>query len=259
MMSWIRSSERTVALALAAVLLVGAVGTVAALEISASDVPEESEVGNEVQSQFTIDDAFTENSEYTLRLETELENVSWTVEKYDQGSRVEQWQGGGQEFEQQVSSEPTGDEIRIQIVGDTPDVGEYNYSNPENFTLVAIQSQTGDNVQTLQTYEVHHYTEQSKAARDAIDSARGAIDDAGGDNQEAQRSLEQAISAYENSNFENAISNAEDAERAAQQQQQSQQTTQMLLFGGLGVLVLALVVGGVWYYRNQQDDYDKLR
>jgi flagellar basal body-associated protein FliL len=259
MMSWIRSSERTVALALLGVLLLGAVGTAAALTITASDVPEESQVGNEVQSRFTIDDAFTENSQYTLRLETELENVSWTVEKYDQGSRVEQWQGGGQEFEQQVSSDPTGDQIRIQVVGDAPDIDELNYSNPENFTVVAIRSQTGDNVQTLKTYEVHHFTEQSKNAREAIDGAQQSIEEAGGSNEEAQRSLEQAISAYENGNFENAVSNAEDAQSAAEQQQQSQQTTQMLLFAGLGVLVLALVVGGVWYYRNQQDDYDKLR
>ncbi len=258
MMSWIRSSERTVALALVGVLLLGAVGTAAALTITASDVPEESEVGNEVQSRFTIDDAFTENSQYTLRLETELNNVSWTVEKYDQGSRVEQWQGGGQEFQQQVSSDPTGDEIRIQIVGDTPGIDEYNYSNPENFTVVAIRSQTGDNVQTLKTYEVHHFTEQSQAARDAIDEAQQAIDEAGGDS-EAESELDQAISAYDSGNFGNAESIANDARDTANQKEQSQQTTQMLLFAGLGVLVLALVVGGVWYYRNQQDDYDKLR
>ncbi|WP_246983704.1 hypothetical protein [Halorientalis marina] len=257
-MSWIRSSERTVALALVGVLLLGAVGTAAALTITASDVPEESEVGNEVQSRFTIDDAFTENSQYTLRLETELNNVSWTVEKYDQGSRVEQWQGGGQEFQQQVSSDPTGDEIRIQIVGDTPGIDEYNYSNPENFTVVAIRSQTGDNVQTLKTYEVHHFTEQSQAARDAIDEAQQAIDEAGGDS-EAESELDQAISAYDSGNFGNAESIANDARDTANQKEQSQQTTQMLLFAGLGVLVLALVVGGVWYYRNQQDDYDKLR
>jgi hypothetical protein len=258
MMSWIRSSERTVAVALVGVLLLGAVGTAAALTITASDVPEESEVGNEVQSRFTIDDAFTENSQYTLRLETELENVSWTVEKYDQGSRVQQWQGGGQEFEQQVSSDPRGDEIRIQVVGDTPGIGEFNYSNPENFTVVAIRSQTGDNVQTLETYEVHHFTEQSQAARDAIDQAQQAIDDAGGDS-EAETELEQAISAYDSGNFGNAESIANDAREIANQREQSQQTTQLLMFGGLGVVLLALVVGGVWYYRNQQDDYDKLR
>lgn len=259
MMSWIRSSERTVALALLGVLLIGAVGTAAALSISASDVPDEAEVGTEVESTFTIDDAYTENSQYTLVLETELQNVSWVVEEYDQGDRVNQWTGGGQTFEQDLSSNPTGDEIRIQVRGDVPGVGEYNYSDSENFTVTAIKSRTGDNTQTLKTYGVHHYTEDSKAARNAIDSAQQAIDEAGGSNQDAQRSLEQAISAYNNENFQNAISNAEDAENAAQKQQQSQQTTQMLLFGGLGVVLLAVVVGGVWYWRNQQDDYDKLR
>jgi cobalamin biosynthesis Mg chelatase CobN len=249
-----------VALALLGVVLLGAVGTAAALTISASDVPDEAEVGSEVESRFTIDDAFTENSEYTLVLETEMRNVSWVVEKYDQNDRVDgaRYSGGGQNFEQQVTSNPTGDEIRIQVRGDVPSIEEYQYENRENFTVVAIKARTGDNTQTLETYSVYHFTEESKNARDAISSAEGAIETAGG-NQQAERSLQQAISAYENGNFENAISNAEDAERAANQAQQSQQTTQMLLFGGLGVVLLAVVVGGVWYWRNQQDDYDKLR
>jgi flagellar basal body-associated protein FliL len=258
MMSWIRSSERTVALALLGVVLIGAVGTAAALTISASDVPEEAEVGSEVESRFAIDDAFTENAQYTLRLETELENVSWRVEKYDQGSRVQQYTGGGQTFEQQVTSDPKGDEIRIQIRGDVPGVGSYNYSSPENFTVVAIRSQTGDNTQTLETYEVHHFTEDSKNAREEIDSAEGAIEAAGG-NPDAREDLRSAISFYNSGQFEEAVREADNAESKANKAQQSQQTNQMLLFGGLGVVLLAVVVGGVWYWRNQQDDYDKLR
>ena len=33
----------------------------------------------------------------------------------------------------------------------------------------------------------------------------------------------------------------------------------MLLYGGVGLVALVLVVGGVLWYRSQQDDYDKLR
>lgn len=258
MMSWIRSSERTVALALLGLVLLGAVGTAAALTVSASDVPEEAEVGSEVESRFTVDDAFTENSQYTLRLETELRNVSWRVEEYDQGDRVEQWTGGGQTFEQEISSDPTGDEIRIQVRGDVPSIDSYNYSAPENFTVVAIRTQTGDNVQTLETYEVHHFTEDSQNARDEIDSAEEAIEAAGG-NPDAREDLRSAISFYNSGQFEEAVREANNAESKANQAQQSQQTNQMLLFGGLGVVLLAVVVGGVWYWRNQQDDYDKLR
>jgi hypothetical protein len=243
---------------LLAVVLLGAVGTAAALSISASDVPEEAEVGSEVESRFTIDDAYTENSQWTLRLETELQNVSWVVEEYDQGDRVNQWTGGGQTFEQDLSSNPTGDEIRIQVRGDVPGVDSYNYSAPENFTVVALRSQTGDNVQTLETYEVHHFTTDSKEARGEIDSAEQAIENAGG-NADAREDLRSAVSFYNSGQFEEAVREANNAEDKATQAQQSQQTNQMLIFGGLGVALLAIVVGGVWYWRNQQDDYDKLR
>lgn len=257
MMSSIRSSKATVAVVLIAVLL-GAVGTAAALEVTSNDVPSEAEVGTEVNATITVDDAFTENSQWTLELETEMNNVSWTVEEYDQGSRVEQWTGGGQSFSQQVSSDPSGDELRIEVRGEVPDIEEYNYDPRENFTFVAIKSTTGDNTQTLETYNVDHYTNESQTAREKIEEAADAIEDVGGD-QSATRSLQQAISAYNNGNFNNAISNAQDAKRDARQEQQSQQTTQMLLFGGIGVVVLLIIIGGVYYYRQQQDDYDKLR
>lgn len=256
-MSSIRSSKLTVAIVVAAVLL-GAVGTVAALEITADNVPNDAEVGSEVNATITVDDAYTENSQYTLLLETEMNNVSWTVEEYDQGSRVEQWTGGGQTFSQQVSSDPDGDELRIEVRGEVPDIEDYSYEPPENFTFVAVKSRTGDNTQTLETFDVHHYTNKSQTAREKIEEAEDAIEEAGGDDS-ATRSLQQAISAYQTGNFNNAISNAQDAIRDARQQEQSQQTTQMLLFGGIGVVVLLIIVGGVYYYRQQQDDYDKLR
>jgi len=256
MMSSIRSS-RTVAVVVIAVLL-GAAGTAAALSLSADGIPGEAESGTEENATITIDDAYTEDSEWTLETETELENVSWTVEEYDQGSRVNQWSDGGQSFSQALSSDPEGDEIRIEVRGEVPAVGEYNYDPEENFTMVEIKRTTGDNTETLERYDVHHYDNESKNAREMIEEAEDAIDEAGGD-QQAERSLQQAISAYNNGNFNNAISNAQDAKQAAQQQQQSQQTNRLLLFGGIGAVVLLLIIGGIYYYRQQGDDYDKLR
>lgn len=256
-MSWIHSSKTAVVLVFL-VVLVGATGTAAARDITISGAPDEAEVGSEVTATITIDDAYTEDSQWTLETETELENVSWTVEEFDQNNRVEQWTGGNQTFSQDVSSEPSGDEIRIEITGDVPALDEPSYEPAENVTLVAVKSTTGSNTETLQTYTVHHYTAASKEARTAIDDAQTAIDDAGGD-QEASDRLDEAISAYENSNYELAKSIASDAEETAKQTKQSQQTNQLVLYGGIGAVVLIAVVGGVLYWRNQGDDYDKLR
>lgn len=257
-MNLIRSSNSTVVLALLAALLVGTAGTAMALSISAENVPDEAEVGSEVNATITVDDAYTDNAEWTLETETELTNVSWTVEEFDQGSRVNQWNGGGQTFSQNLSSDPSGDEVQITIRGTVPSINNYTYEPKENFTFVAIKRTTGDNTETLKTYSVHHFTNDSKTARKKIDAAQSAINNTGGDS-EAEADLEQAISAYDSANFDNAISIAEDAKSKAQQKQQSQQTTQLLLFGGIGVVVIVLVGGGVWYYRKQQDNYDKLR
>jgi hypothetical protein len=259
MMSWIRSSETAVALCCLA-LLVGAAGTAAAISLSTSDAPNDARVGEEVNATMTVEDPFTDApSEWTLRGETELRNVSWTVTVYDQGQQVSQETYGGQSFEQGLARSAGGDEVRIELRGETPRVNNFSYDPEETFVFAELTQQTGNNTQALgESVIVHHYTNKSQSAREEIERANDAIEQAGG-NQQAQRSLQQAISAYNNGNFNNAISNAQDAKRAANQAQQSQQTTTLLLYGAVGVVALLIVIGGVWYYRQQQDDYDKLR
>jgi hypothetical protein len=257
MMNWIRSSRGTIAVALFVVLL-GAIGTATALTVTADDPAREAQVGTEINTTITVDDAFTENSQWTVGAETELRNVSWQLEEYDQGSRVEQWSDlGGQSISQDVSSDPSGDELRIQIRGEVPAVPEYNYSNPsaENVTFVEVTSTSGDNTQTLETYSVHVYTNQSKNAREAIDAAVAASDSAGNPDG-VESTIDNAISSYNSGNFENAIDLANEAEQKATS---SQQTSQLMLFGAVAIVAIALIGGGVWYWRNQQDDYDKLR
>lgn len=258
MMNLIRSSNRVLAITFVVVLL-GAAGTAAALSVTASNVPEETPVGSETNASITIEDPFTDTpNEWTLEGETQLENVSWTVTVLDQGQQLSQETYGQQSFSQELAREGGGDQIEIEIAGDVPAVEEHSYDPPENYTLAELRSVQGNNTQELTTYSVHHYTNESQSARQEIDAASAAIEDAGG-TEDANRSLEQAISAYDNGNFENAISNAKDAQSAAEQAEQSQEQTQMLLYAGVGVVVLLVVIGGVWYWRNQQDDYDKLR
>lgn len=253
MMSWIRSSEGAVALTLL-VVLAGITGTAAALSTSAEGVPESAEVGSEVTVTVTVEDPYTDAPDnWELQGETELENVSWTVTELDQGQQVSQDTYGGQSFSQALSRADGGDAVEVQITGTVPAIEEYSYEPAESTTLVRLSRKQGDNTNEIGNWTTRPYTAESQEARDAIDSASTAVEESGGE--DARRSLEQAISAYDNGVFENAVSNAEDAESTAQGAKQ----TQMLLYGGLGVVALAAVVGGVWYWRNQQDDYDKLR
>lgn len=255
MMSWIRSSESAVVLALL-VALVGATGGAFALSTSAENVPSNTTVGSEVSATVTVADPFAEApSQWELQGETELRNVSWTVTVLDQGQQITQRSYGGQSFSQALTRAQGGDEVQISVTGTVPEIQNYTYNPTESTDVARLSRRTGDNTQEIGNWTTQPYTSESQEARDAIEAASRAIDEAGG-GQEAERSLGQAISAYNNENFDNAVSNAEDARSAAQGAQQ----TQMLLYGAVGVVVLVIVVvGGIWYYRNQQDDYDKLR
>lgn len=259
-MSWIHSSKAAVAVALL-LFSFGAAGTAAALDVSASDVPSDAEVGSEVSATITIQDPYQDApSEWDLRASTDLENVSWRVEESFQGDASGEVTAGGQTVEQTVPIEERGDLITIEVTGIVPAVGEgnYSYDPAQNFTFVELEQVTGNNAQTLDTWTVEHYTAQSREARTEIDSARQAIAEAGGV-QEASDRLDQAISSYERGNFPNAISIANDAQQIAEESQQSQQTMQLLLYAAIGLVVVALVAGGVWYWRQQQDDTYKLQ
>ena len=104
-------------------------------------------------------------------------------------------------------------------------------------------------------------TEDSQAAREAIDDAQDAVNTAsanGANTDEAEGLIGNAISAYDNGNFENAQSLAEQAENRASSAQQSTQQTNTLLMVGGGIVALVIVGGLVYWYLQQRDTYDKL-
>ncbi|MBX0294944.1 hypothetical protein [Haloarcula nitratireducens] len=258
-MNSIRSSEGTVVL-LCVVGLLAFAGTASAFSVSAEGVPEETAVGSEVSVTYTVDDPFTGTSnQWTLRGQTELRDVSWTVTVLRAGSQVDQATYGGQNFSRALDIDNNGDEVRVQLTGTAPEVTNYTYEPPQQYTVAELTRVSGNNEETFQNSTAHHYTEESRQARQAIDSAQRAIDGAGG-NQEAENLVESAVSSYENDNFENARNLAEDAESTAQQAQQSQQNTRTLLLGG-GAIVALLVLAGLGYAlytKSQGDDYSKL-
>jgi len=235
-------------------------GTASAFTVSAEGVPSESAVGEEVSVTYTIDDPFTDApNEWTLAGETELENVSWTVTVLRAGSQVSQETYGDQAFEKGLDIDNNGDQVRVELVGTTPAVGNYTYDPEERYQVASLSQVSGSNEEEFQNDTAHHYTEESKSARQAIGDAESAIDAAGG-NAEAEELVASAVSSYENGNFENAENLAGQAQTQAEQSQQNQQRNQMLLMGAGALLVLLLLGGGGYYLYTQQqgDEYSKL-
>lgn len=251
------SSPAVGALALALVLVVSVVPA-AAVSTSAEGVPDSEVVGTEIEATFTLTDLYEDGvNDWTLRASTELEGVSWTVEKRKLSGDVVRENYGGQSFTTRVSAEDDVDRVTVTVTGTVPEVANWSYEPRERFRVAQLVQIRGENENRLDRWRSHHYTEGSRDARQAIDAAREAVDD--GAPQQAERDLEQAISAYEAGNFENAISNAEDAQDAAEQAQRARERQQLLLYGAIGVVALLVVFGGIHLYRSRQDDYNQLR
>jgi hypothetical protein len=232
----------------------------AAVSVAEDGVPQEAEVGSEVTATFTLTELYKDSSnEWTLAGETELENVSWTVKKFGlDDSQLDKESFGGSEFTADVAADDDVTRVEVTVTGTVPAVENFTYSPEETFQLASLSRQQGDNTEELESWDVHHYTKDSKEARQAIAAAESAIEQAGGD-EDAEKQVTRAISSYNNGNFENAADIAADAEESASSTKQSNERNELLLYGGIGAVALLAVVGGVFYWRSQQDTYDKLR
>jgi len=256
-MSWIRSSKGATLVALLALLLAVA-GPAGALTLTDETDFQESRVGETVSTTVVIEDPFTDQpDEWTLRGTTELTNVSWVVTVRQQGNQVNQSQYSDQTFEEPLALDNNGDEVRIELTGDTPAVENYTYDPPQSYVLWDLVAVTGNSESTLNTTSVHHYTNESDGARNAIDEAATAVN--GSDSQEAQDQLDRAIEAYNGGQFGLANNTAQDAKNQAESAEQSQQQTQTLIYVAVALVVLALVGGGIYYWRSNQGPDTKLQ
>ncbi|SFR92122.1 hypothetical protein SAMN05216559_1014 [Halomicrobium zhouii] len=256
-MSSIPCSRATIALLFVAVL-VAAVGPASALSLSSEGVPESSQVGEEVQVTYNIDDPFTDApNEWTLQGETELEDVRWTVTVLRAGTQVSQETYTEQSFNHSLDVDDNGDEVVVNLDGTTPAIENYTYSPEESYRVTSLDQRTGGNVEKLANDSAHHYTGDSQEARNAIEDAEAAIDEAGG-HSDAEDLRDSAVSAYEAENFGNAVDLANKAEQQAENAKQSQQTLTMALMGGGVLLVLALIGGGIYYWKSQQETVSRL-
>ena len=257
-MSWIRSSKSTALLVLF-VLAVAAVGTATAVSVDSTDAPEEAQVGDEITVTVTLTDLYNESDNWTLNGSTQLTSVTgWEVTKIQpNGNENTESFDGQQAFETEIASGDNLEEVELTITGNVPEVENYTYRPRQTFVAGEFNRVVGQNVNQIDSVEVHHYTNESRTARQAIADAESVVN--GSDSQDAQSRLQTAIDAFEDSSFDVAQTNAEDARNTAESAEESAQTTQLIIYAVVALVVLGLVGGGIYYWRSQQDDYDKLR
>lgn len=252
-MSWIRSSKGAILGVLLAISLV-AVGTAAAVSVSGT-APEPAQTGETVSMNATLQTPFEgAPDEYTLVGETDLQNANWEVEVRNQGRLVERQDTAGQSFTQPLNLSSGATTVQIDVTGTAPELNTFNYTNmsAENYTAMALSQQSGNAVD--QQWRAHRYTNDSRDAREAIDSAQAAVEEAGGE--AGREDLDRAISAYDSADFDNAVSLAEEAESTAEQ---SQGGLPLVLIGGVAVVAVLAIGGGVYYWRSQQGSDYKLQ
>ena len=242
------------------VLLTAVAAPAAAVSVADSDVPEESEVGSQVSATVTLDELYKDPQleAWTLQGETNLTDVTWTVTTYDQtGSKLGQQSADGQNVSADVAAADDVSEVKVKVTGTVPEVTNYSYDPAQGFLLMSLtQARDGGSSTELKTWRTHHHTEESASAREALDTASAAVDSAG--SQQAEQTLGNAVSAYENANFDLATELANEAQSQADSAKQSDETMQLALYAVGGLLVVGVLVGGVLWYRSQQDSYDKL-
>lgn len=230
------------------------VAPAAAVHSSTDDLPDESEVGSDVEATFELTQLYGEFEQWTLEGDTDLEDATWTVRFYDQaGNQIDSTESGS--LSEEIDIEDGVHRVEVRVVGTTPPVDNYSYDPPQTYVAANLtQTAAGGSQNAIGSYSVHHYTAESKAAREAIDSARAAVEDSSADT--GQALLQSAISSYENENFQNAIDSAEQAESEASQNKLLRNAA--LGVGGLVVLLL-LVAGGYRLYRSRQQAPSRLR
>ncbi|MBS3760106.1 hypothetical protein [Halodesulfurarchaeum sp.] len=251
-------------IALVAVLLaVVAAGPAAAVSVSGAEVPDDAAIGSTVDVTYTVEELYTNYDQWQLEGETALESVTWTVTSYEVGdTQINQQEYNGQTFSHTIAKADEVAEVTVRLQGTVPEWDDWSYEPPQSVTLANFsETQEGGAETELQTSEIRPYNEESQTARDAIEEAQAAIDeaDAAGVNvEEATSRLDNAISAYDAGNFENAQDLAEDSLNAAESAQQSSQQTSMLLLIGGVIVVIAILAGLVYWYFSNRETYDKL-
>lgn len=255
------------ALLLVVTLALSAVAPATAISTADDGIPNDATVGDSVTATMTLTDLYTDYEQWTLEGRTELTDVTWTVTTYDQaGNQKAKESYDGQSFDHSLALDTDASKAVVKVSGTVPEVANFTFDPQQSFTFATLsQSREGGNSEEIETWTANYHTEDSKSARDAIVGAQGAIENApsGANTADAESVLDNAISAYEAGNFDNAIDLAGKAKKsansAADKAQQSEQQSKLLMYGGAAVVLLLVIGGAGFWYRSQQQDNYRLR
>lgn len=250
-MSWTHSSK-VVAVGVLLAVALGTAGIVAGVSFDGSGVPDSVEVGEEPEFNVSTDDPFADKeSPWTIEADSDLDEADITIVAETVDGDVTEASG---EEGLELSSEEGVNNVRIHVAnGEVPPVQQYNYEDPEQeeVTVLTVSDASGT---VIDSWSVHRYTEESREARQAIDDASDIVADEGGDS--AQERLDEAIVHYNNGEFDSAITAAEDAENQAQS---GGELMRILLIVVGALVVLGIVGGGVYYWRQSKQDTSRLQ
>jgi hypothetical protein len=266
-MSWSPSSKVLVGLLLVVAV---AAGPAAALTVSNEDATDEAAVGEQITAEFTLEELYQnpQTDAWTLGARTGLQSATWTISYYDQqGNQINATDYGGNNVSAGGVDPADGvSEVRVQVTGTVPEIDAHSYPEKETFLVAELeQVREGGTLNSIDTWRAQHYTEDSRAAREAIAAAEDAIQEAkqaGATVEDEESTLQSAISVYRGDNPQEAQNLAEqaqsNAESALSDARQTQSRNQLLLYGGIGVVALLVIGGGAYLYLNSRESHDKL-
>lgn len=255
-MNWNHYSRLLVSV-LIGILFIG--GIAGAVSVTQSGVGE-SEIGSDVIFEVTIEELYVADSNpieiWTLRGESDLENTTWTIteinaadKEISDGKKV--YTGGF--FHHGVDLNSSVVRLNIEIAGTVPEVTKWEY-NPTNEVKVAEfhQVRLGGTSESIGIINIAAYTIQSKTARDAIELAESSIAISGGD-KDAEKTLENSISAYNVGNFVNSNDLAVQAgKKAAITGEERKRNKNLISIFGV-ILIIGIGIGGFAWYRSTQN------
>tara|TARA_B100000676_G_scaffold195136_1_gene191822 strand:+ start:26366 stop:27139 length:774 start_codon:yes stop_codon:yes gene_type:complete len=233
------------------IILIG--GMVGATSIEQGGV-DQVEIGSDIIVQTVVTELYTTNTGpidvWTLRGESLLESVTWTVTEINAADRPIQGSKkvyAGKVFEHGVSLDDSVVKIIVEVSGTIPEVSDWKYEPAQKILVMELsQVRLGGTENVIGIIEASPYNPESKLAREAIDKANVVVEES--KDMDAQQTIENAISAYDVGNFKNAKDLARQAEENAIALENSQERKGLIL-NIVGVVMVVALIGGaiIWY------------